>query len=89
MPRFGNQATCAYCGSRFVIPASVRSPETNTFSAAQTFDSRVPEAQVNVARWVKWLVIIIVVTTVVPVVCGVIAAFCGALAPIVGLFFSR
>lgn len=86
LPAFGEQATCEYCGSRFLIPANLRPVAP---AKPITVDLYATQRQINTARWVKWLVIIIVVTTVVPMVCGMIAAVCGGLAPLVGLFFGR
>lgn len=92
LPGFGNQVTCAHCGSHFVVPASVRAAgdtsaqgltEVISLNASPTLD------QTQVRRWVRWLVIFIVVTTIVPVVCGVGAAICGVLAPLVTLLIGR
>jgi DNA-directed RNA polymerase subunit RPC12/RpoP len=87
VPAFGNLATCEYCGTRFVVPASVRAENTDTFGAP-TIDINLAQPQTDLARWVKWLVIFVVVVTVVPTLCGVAAAVCGALAPL-GVFFFR
>ncbi len=88
LPAFGNQTVCEYCGARFLVPANVRASNTNQLADAPTIEITVPPVQTDAARWVKWLVIFIVIVTVVPTVCGVGAAVCGALAPL-GVFFFR
>jgi hypothetical protein len=70
-------AVCEYCGSRFLIPESVRTAVPRTQLAADTALPRV-----DVGRWIRLLVIFIIVTTVVPTVCGIVAAVCGVLVPI-------
>lgn len=88
VPLTGNQATCAYCGSRFVVPASVRAAAPRETDDAPSFSAIDPQPSIVAARWIKWLVIFIVVVTVVPTVCGIGATICGALAPL-GVFLFR
>lgn len=85
LPSGGNQVTCEYCGSRFLIPESVRGKLPNI---VPTIDLAMTPTQVDVGKWVKWLVIFIVVVTVVPLVCSLVAAVCGIAIPFL-TFFAR
>jgi hypothetical protein len=85
LPQFGNVIQCDHCGTRFVLPGAHASgaPAMETISDAPTLPL---ETQANVQRWVKWLVIFIVVVTVVPVVCGMLASVCGVFGAIAPFF---
>src|SRR6266545_754732 len=83
LPVGGNQVQCAYCGSRFLIPESIRTPATPFAGFAE---SAYTPTRIDVRRWVRWLIIFVVVVTVVPTVCGLAAAFCGVLAPLIAIF---
>ena len=89
LPAFGHEVECQYCGTRFVLPEAVR-PKTES---VETFDAPdisvdLTGIQTNTMRWVKWLVIFIVIVTVVPTLCGVLASFCGVFGAFVP-FFAR
>lgn len=90
LPEFGNQVVCAHCRSHFIVPESVRPAVVYIPNVPQTTSLDTPSYDpTQVRRWIRWLVIFIIVTTVVPVVCGVGAAICGVLAPLVGMFAAR
>ncbi len=86
LPAFGSQVECEYCGTRFLLPATDRAAAPGDTTPTVTASVISVEAQRNVARWVKWLVIIIVVTTVVPVICSVVVGICGAFAGALPIF---
>ncbi|MBI4672350.1 MAG: hypothetical protein HY741_11895 [Chloroflexi bacterium] len=83
---FGNQVECEYCGTRFLVPATHR--PTAPVQVIEMPDPQVIslQAQTNVARWVKWIVIIVVVSTVLPVVCSIVFGVCGAFAGLAPIF---
>jgi DNA-directed RNA polymerase subunit RPC12/RpoP len=85
LPAFGNVIRCDHCGTRFVMPGAQMSnaPPMETLSVAPTLS---PEMQANVQRWIKWLVLCIVVVTVVPIVCGILASICGVFGAFVPFF---
>lgn len=89
LPAFGHEVECQYCGTRFVLPEAVR-PKTTAVTTHTTPEISVDLTgiQSNTLRWVKWLIIFIVVTSVVPVICGVMASICGAFGAFVP-FFAR
>jgi len=84
LPKFGNRAECAYCGSQFIVPASARA---SNFTSPVVDEQSVTLARENAVRWIRWLVIIIVFTTVVPLLCTFIFGICGALFGVVAQFF--
>lgn len=81
MPTAGNQVQCNYCGTRFLLPeaqrvaAPVDMAETSTPFTTPVISV---ETQANIGRWVKWFIIFILVTTLVPVICSVVAGICAA-----------
>lgn len=90
LPARGNQVTCDYCGSHFLVPESVRRPDVpNLAPYLENSFADAVATQANIGKWVRWLVIFIVVVTVVPLVCGLGAAFCGVLAPFAAIFLGR
>lgn len=86
VPKFGNQAECAYCGARFLLPASLQTAAPAEKIETPDVTTLSPQAQESVKHWVKWLVIFIVVVTVVPTVCGILASVCGAFGAFVPFF---
>ena len=92
LPRRANEVTCDHCGSHFLVPESVRTgaydiPDYTPL--IQNSFARRPKQNKNIGKWVRWLVIFIVVVTVVPTVCGLGAAFCGVLAPFAAKLLTR
>ena len=92
LPAQGNQVTCEHCGSHFLVPESARTSGYNLpdyTPLIQNSFAQATEAEQNIGKWVRWLVIFIIVVTVVPTVCGLGAAFCGVLAPFAAKLLTR
>ncbi|MCG3142503.1 MAG: hypothetical protein HDKAJFGB_03972 [Anaerolineae bacterium] len=88
LPERGNALQCEYCGAHFFLPGA------DAFDAPPSAENRAyvttlsPQYSANVRRWIKWLIIFVIVVTVVPMVCGIAASVCGALGAFVP-FFAR
>lgn len=86
MPAFGNAIQCEYCGTRFFLhtpAAQIALPPNKTVSNTSTLSE---QDSSKIRQWVKWLVIFIVVVTVVPTVCGILASVCGVFGAFVPVF---
>lgn len=86
LPAFGNAMQCEYCGTRFFVDvptAQIALPPTDTALSPSALSR---EDSAKIRQWVKWLVIFIIVVTVVPMVCGIVASVCGALGAFIPFF---
>lgn len=87
LPEFDAQIECAYCGTRLILPEAVRQNDAPEIFAAPQISLDLSRMQTDTMRWVKWLVIFIIVVTVVPTVCGIFASVCGSFAGVLAMFF--
>ncbi len=85
LPASGNAMQCEYCGARYFLPAAHASLAPPPEIRAQTATLAAQDSA-NVRRWLKWLVIFIIVVTVVPMLCGIAASACGVLGAFAPLF---
>ncbi len=73
---------CSYCGQSVVVPPDLRvvdpSPEPVYIKyEVPEVHTLTPAEQANAQRIIKWVLVIVVVTTVVPILFSIVVAFIG------------